>query len=261
LPESEVASVRLEGSFMRQVLSVVLLWSLLILSGCAVPTVRFHPVTEPTSELETFFVDGYEVAVSRSATSVIALTGERETQGFVTLLLAVRNTSPDQRADLVPERIEVLGHNSRGTTESLRVYAAHEYMNKVRASQSWGLAAQALSGALQAASAGWSQSSTTGYVAGSTGYANVHTTTTTHDPGVSAEVAARENAKLAAAAEQYGQVAAATESGLLKANTLFPGQEIGGAVMVKFDPLFANSYTVRVPIGNDVHEFILQPGR
>ena len=121
---------------------------------------------------------------------------------------------------------------------------------------------------LEASQAGKSTSTTTGSssanIYGSdgtsyTGYGSTSSSTTTYDYGAQAEANARNNAQLEKTAEQYAQISAATEQGLIKANTLFPEQYVEGNVMVKMNTMYTTKFVVTIPVGNEIHTITFIP--
>ncbi len=231
---------------------------LLILTGCAT-TYYLRPVIDQSESVELIYFEGHEVAISRGQKTLVGLYGMKTAAKNITLCVVYLNNTDQERFDVIPENITVIGLDTQGKSSQFKVYSAEEYLKKMRTAQAWAFAFQSMGGAMEASSAARSTSHTTASVYGSEGYAYGSATTTTYDKGKEAEINARNREQLQRSAELYARNNAATEQGLLKRNTLFPGQYAEGNVMVKLNTMYSTKFIVTVPIGNEKHIITFVP--
>ena len=160
------------------------------------------------------------------------------------------------------------GYDALGKTVQFKVYSADEYLKKMRKAQGWNIALMAIGGAFEANAAGTRTSTTTSNTSANiygsdgtsyTGSASTYSTTTTRDRAAEAEVKARNRDEINTTAEQYKQINAATERGLLKVHTLFPDQSIEGTIIVKMNKMYAAKFVVNIPAGLDMHTITFIP--
>ncbi|MBT3421768.1 MAG: hypothetical protein HN921_05485 [Bacteroidetes bacterium] len=222
----------------------IITFNLLFIIGCTT-SYYLKPVIND-DDMEMMYFDGKEVAISKDYETGVAIYGMKTTQNELILHILYRNNTTEKKINVLPEQIRVAGYNTEGKVNYFKVYPAEEYLKKMRSAQAWAVVLQGAAGALEASQAGKSTSTTTGSssanIYGSdgtsyTGYGSTSSSTTTYDYGAQAEANARNNAQLEKTAEQYAQISAATEQGLIKANTLFPEQYVEGNVMVKMNTI------------------------
>lgn len=231
-----------------------------LMAGCT-NSYYLKPITTLNDSTEVIYLKGAPVAISRGKETTVLLRGFKIPNGAVISLWSelalgvyVKNSS-QKRMDVIPENIVVYGFGSQLQKKYLKVHTAEGYLRKVRRRQNWALAAQALSGAIEATEAAKSTSSTSGYVSGSGGTIYGHTTTETYDAGKESEATARNVAAAERTQQQNAQINAALEQGLLGRTTLFPGEHVAGTVMVRFKKC-SGKLIIKVPVGNEVHTFI-----
>lgn len=235
---------------------------LLIISGCA--TTKKYPLKPIIvgDDLELNYLEGKEVAISTKFESGIAILGTETNKDEIFFNIIFKNYSIDKKINVLPEQIKVMGYNKVGNGGRLYVYKPHEYINKLKKGQSISMALNSVGSALQTIDAGKSTSTTYSTSNSSTGGSISTTThTTTYDSRAKAEENARHNAQLQYNAQKNAQMNAAVERGLIKANTLYPGDYIAGNIVVKKDKWFTDKYKVTIPIGNDIHiiSFVPKP--
>jgi len=239
---------------------------LLFITGCA-SSYYLKPIIEG-DDMEMMYLDGKEVAISENLETNVAIYGMKSTKNELILRILYKNKTTDKRINVIPEQITVAGYNKEGRSNYFKVYPAEEYLKKMRNAQAWAMAFQAVGGAMEASQAGKSTSTTYGSSSGSiygsdgttyTGYGSSSSTTTTTDYGAQAEANARNRAEMQKTANQYAQLNAATERGLIKANTLFPEQSVEGNVMVKMNTMYNSKFVVTIPVGNEIHTVTFVP--
>lgn len=233
-----------------------------LLSSCA-SSYYLRP-TEQTKNMDMIFNDGIPIAVSYMPNSTVAIYGIKNTNNELWLHVFYRNDDSTYRVNVFPENITVSGQNSSGEQIPFKVFAASEYLKKLRRAQAWALALQAYNASVQAQQAGYSQSMTYSSAYGSaygsngtyvTGSAYGTSTTTTYDASKVAEANARNQQQLNQTAQMYSDVYNATEEGLIKTVTLFPKQQVEGNVVVKFKGSYSQKIFISVPVGNEIHKF------
>ena len=195
------------------------------LFGCTTPPVHLTPIVNRPNMDKVYF-EGRALALSFGEKSTLAISGTIDGDELILLMLCVNHT---ERIDVIPEDISILAYSINNQRVFLKVYPPSEYMVKQRNAQEWDLALQALSGALGAQRAGRSTTITRGSYGGKSFV--VKTETKDHDAVDRALEKQRE--ELRETAEGYARINAATETGLLKAHTIFNNQAVGGIVMVK----------------------------
>jgi len=233
-----------------------------LLSSCA-SSYYLRP-TEQTKNMDMIFKDGIPVSVSYIPNSTVTLYGIKNTNNELWLHVFYRNDDSTYRVNVFPENITVSGQSSYGEQATFKVFAASEYLKKMRGAQAWAMAAQAFSASVQAQQAGYSQSMTNSSAYGSaygsngtyvTGSAYGNSTTTTYNASKVSEANARNQQQLNQSAQMYSDAYNATEEGLIKTVTLFPKQHVQGNVVVKFKGSHSQKIFISVPIGNEIHKF------
>ena len=215
--------------FMRKLLKLQL-WTYAILLigglfGCAKPPVYLTPIVDRPNMDKVYF-EGRALALSFGEKSSVALTASIDEDELILLMLCISHTD---RIDVIPENIRILGYGTDNQGVAVQVYPPAEYMAKKRNAQNWSLALQALAGALDAQQAGRSTSTTHGRYGGRSFVVE----TETKDRDAVDEALEKQREKLRQTAKNYARINAATESGLLKANTIFQNDAIGGIVIAK----------------------------
>lgn len=243
---------------MKRTLLTATLVCVFVQTACT-SAVYLRPVVHPGQEIETIFWQGRELAISHGERTTVAVFGMKTEENELLLHVLYQNRSAGTRMDVIPEKIGVEAFDEGGQSKRLGVFSAERYMRKKRNAQQWALAAQAFAGAMQAVSAGRTTSYTQAYAYGTGGYAWGSATTTTYDAAKAAQVSALNQAQLERNAQRFAQTNATVEGGLLKKNTLFPGQTIEGNVMAKYNGWYSAKFLVAVPIGGEVHVFTLVP--
>jgi hypothetical protein len=251
--------------FQRSIIFVVIVTSIFF-SSC-VTSYHLKPVIEGDS-MELVYIDGKEVAISREIETGVAIYGMKTTQNELLLHILYKNNTTDKNINVIPEQMSVIGYNDRGELISFKVYAADEYLKKMKNAQAWALAIQGVAGAMEASNAGRSTSTTTGSASGRiygsdgttyTGYGSSSSTTTTYDYGAQAAANAKNREEIQETAEQYATSSAVVEQGLVKANTLYPEQYVEGDVRVKMNSMYAARFEVTIPIGSETHTITFYP--
>ena len=212
-----------------------------------------------STKIETIFIEGKEVVLSNGKETDIALYGEKTVNNEILFHIAFANASIDRNINFIPENIKVIGFDDNNNMKLLKVYSAEEYISKKKSQQAWAMAFMALGGAADAANAGKSTSYTKGSVYGSGGYASGYSTTTTYDNSKVEEAKARNRANLSRQAQLNALSNAATEQGLLKSNTVYPGYYIEGNVIVGYIVNYDKKYVINIPCGTDNHTITLIP--
>ncbi len=249
-------------TFLRTgILALALLWT-----GCAT-SFNLTPVVERDQRHDLVWVQGHGAAVSMGDSTTVALFGMKTGGDEILLHLLFVNRS-GTRHDVMPDWIEVFSTSSldvpyssfgrerhAGERYELTVYDPDRYMKSIQNAQRWALAFQALGGAVNSISAGYSSSSTTGSVSTTNGYGSFQATTQTYDPSKQLAAQSQSDQDIARTRSQFESNNTLTENGLLKRNTLYPGQSIEGNVMVQWEE--ADHYEIKVTFGGEVHRFTL----
>ena len=209
------------------------------LVGCTTPPLHLTPVVDRPN-MKKIYMDGKAVVFSIGEKSVLAVSGIVDKGELILVMVCLSRT---ESIDVIPENIGVWGYSIDGRPISLKVYPPDVYMAKRRNAQNWNLALQALSGALNAQRAGKSTSTTYG----SYGETSFYAKTQTEDRAATDKALARRKKELQQTAERYARNNAATESGLLKAHTIFKDQIVGGIVIVKLHTQIYHKIVVAVP--------------
>jgi len=236
----------------------MILFLIIFLSSCTTSYFLKPELNDDNDEI--VYIDGKEVIISRGVTFGVALYGYKSTNGELILHVLYKNVDPENRYNIIPENIQVIGHNSQGISKIFKVYSADEYIRKMKNAQAWALAFQAMAGSMEAYQAGKQTTNTYGSLYGSDGTSySGYSSSTTYDYSAQAEANARNNAELQKTASQYSQTRSSTEQGLLKANTVFPDQMVEGNIMVKIDEFYTSKFLITIPAGQDEHKFIFLP--
>lgn len=245
---------------------IYLILCVLFLSSCA--SSYYLAPTDKTPNMDSYYQNGREDVVSFGKQSTVAIYALKTLSNELMLSLYCRNDIQN-RINFLPDQIEIIGYNKKGDSKSFYVYPAERYLAKMRREQNMAMIAMALGGAMQAAQAGYSTSTTTssayGTAYGPNGYATASaygtSTTQTYDQSKVNEANYRNQQQLNQSAQSFNQVYNAVENGLVKRVTLFDNQDIAGKVMSKFSKSYQYKIVVKVPVGNDLHTFTFRGKR
>ena len=232
----------------------------LLFAGCA----TYHHL-EPinlTSQQEVFYIDGYPsireaVFIHEEQGILVSIYGYTIPRLLV-LELYVHNAT-DDTFSFFPDQLVVEATSGDGWTR-LKVWEANEYIRQVKRQQSTALILQAIAGGLDAATAGQSTTTTSGYYSGSYygnafgGYSGYHSeSSTTYDQSKVAEASARNAAQIRASTEANQANIKYLNAVLLKRTTLEPDDYVFGSVYVErgiFD-----RYRVMIELGGEEFDF------
>lgn len=255
----------------------------------------YYKPIELTKGMDLIYHSGIPIAISYMEHSIVAMTCQKNTKKSFWLHVYYKNIDSTNRVNVFSEEIKATAVNScenDGKEIPFKVFSAYEYLKKLNNRQNWAIAIQAVGSAVQTFLAGYSQSKTNtsvnGTVYGSdgtfvSGSGNINSTTTTYDGSKAVEANYYNQQQLNQSAQSYVDNFEATESALLKSETLFPGQKVDGDVLIKIEnirtsppkpgsfkppkPGSANNtnpncikelekINVSVPVGNEIHTFI-----
>ena len=234
-------------------------------TGCATVTYSFKPAEGQGTKIETNYVNGNAVIISHGVVSTVSVSGlKTETSEFL-FYIGVKNNS-SAKMDVVPEKITVASYNSKGVQRSLKVFTAHEYINGKYAAVDQRAFLEVLGkGAQVAADVALIPMATTftaarvlTHIAGPVASAVASGISATYQSGyneVKNILHERQSQNSVAAEKAYIQ---SLEQKMLKRNTLEPGQEVSGVVMIEYHDV--TKLVVTVPFGSDTHSIELIPG-
>lgn len=248
-----------------KLMSLIAVLSTLV--GCS----SYFRLSIPNSEnpeIKKIYNSGYEEAVSEKNGVVIAVAGEKQTDGYLRLWIYCKNNNSFP-VNLITENISITGYSkSKSNAKKIYVYPAHKFLKKIRDTHNFNMTMYAISAGLQAYNAGHQTSTTTSTASGSAydSYGNsVHasaygtSTTKTYNPQAEAAVNAQNQQLLNQQAAQYDSIYNAVENGILKNVTLYAGQGISGNVMADYSMGYSNKYEVVIPVENDNHSIVFVP--
>jgi hypothetical protein len=228
----------------------------LLLVGCV--TYRLAP-NELYRSQRIIYVEGYEAImedypVGENNGLIVSVFGY-PTDKVLALHVFFGNAT-DQPINVLPDTINVEGFSDRGL-KHIKVWEANEYIKKIKRRQNTALILQAIAGAMDAASSGYSTTTTYGSYYGSSSYGSFSGTysgySTTYDSSAVAEANARNSAAIASQAQANANNLAYLEAVLLKRNTLMPGNYIAGAVYCERE--ICKQYRVSIPFRNELFIF------
>jgi len=248
------------GGFMKKNIAILFVIGLTI-NGCTT-SYQLHPIVSSYSnDIEIVFLEGNEVALSVKDSTAVAIFGQKNANNELYLYVAYKNKSVHQKANAIPSDIVVYGINEIGSKKQFQTYSAYEYLKRMKSQQAIVLGLQAAAGIVESTNSAQSTTYTSGTYSSSDGTSlSGSSVSTTYDYSKQAEVDARNQKDLQESIQQYKKVNSATEQGLIKKTTLFPGQMIEGYVVVKMDNYYSKGFLINVPIGQDVHEYRFVPG-
>lgn len=228
----------------------------LMLVGCV--TYRLAP--NQLDEGQTIiYIEGYEAIMEQcpiGETNGLTVSVFGYPTNEVIALNVFYGNATDQPINVLPDTITFEGLSDQGV-EPIKVWEANEYIRRVKRIQNTTLILQAIGGAMEAASSGYSSTTTYGSYGGSSAYGSFSGTysgySSTYDSSKVAEANARNSAAIAAQAQANADNLAYLEAVLLKRNTLMPGNYITGAVYCKRE--ICPYYRVSIPFGNELFTF------
>ena len=217
------------NTLMRKLLKFQLWVYAILLSGallgCATPPVHLTPVLDRPN-MDKIYFEGRKFTFSFGEKSSVAVSGAIEGNELRLLVQCVSHT---ERIDVIPENISVSSYGIPNQRMVLKAYPPAEYMVRKRNTQSLNLAMQVFLGTLAAHQAGQSTATTYGSSRGKSFVAE----TKIHNQAAVESAQARYRDELRQTVENYDRINAVTESGLLKAHTIFNNQVVGGMVIVE----------------------------
>jgi hypothetical protein len=238
----------------------------LTLIGCVTQSVIFRPV-QYGKNIDVIYQLDHPLAISKGKESVTGLTCELFDGETLIITVAVMNNRKD-RCTLYPERITVRGTSNKNKIIHLPPFSARNFMHKRKKKQAVGLFFTAWGNAMEESAAATSTTYTNSYASGSAiasngtvvqGSASGSATSTTYDPSKASLVRQGNRREFAETAKNMNSGNVAIDSGLLKTQTLFPGQSIQGEIIYKVKEKYTGKIEVMVPFGVDRHHFVLQP--
>jgi hypothetical protein len=208
------------------------------IGGCATSPVFLIAKTDQAPHIVSFYDDGRPVAVSHRENSTVSVTGE--VKGSEIWLKVYYANASEDRFDVIPTEVRALGIDDFFVMGfPLKTQEPYQYMRRMRNQQSAILALHAFSAA-------------------------VNTASSSSDVALAIRQQTAEQS-LRFETLQMDAIARTTEGGLLRRNTLFPGDAVVGYIVIrgpersgnrlndlKFPPPLTR---VTVPVGKDIHEF------
>lgn len=237
----------------------------LLVAGCqTTEAVRF----EPGVGQNTVMKDGRQALVSRKAQSIVMIgpAGRGIQAGSRPIFVLSASNIGKQPLDLTIANIQATQINASGSHSELMVIPYETLVSEENARQVMGallvgLAAGANS--YSASRAGYGSAQTT--VSTPRGTAQINTTY--YSPTAAAIAQSNANmqneAMIANHIEAGRANLAALEKGILKDNTIMPGQWVGGQLHISppiGDPGQVKEYQITVQIGKDVHKLSIRQG-
>lgn len=261
----------------------------LLINSCAAPIIAYQP-KENQNNVETRYVDGNKLATSSKPNSSLSVVSIKKFEygGGINKIkclvvdIVLKNNS-EQESNFLPENVQVIAFNSEHRMKVLKTYRPNEFLSKVRRIQAIANAAYALGSTMENIDAGKTtsttkssssstvtgSSNTTGSFSTNTGLygsgqsqtrltGNVNnsgtsnTTTTDHDAKRRAEKETEQ--ELRKIREMQNSQSQDMESMLLKANTLSPGQVVGGKLVVEYSSSYNQALQLKIPFSSDAHE-------
>jgi len=209
-------------------------------------------ISQPTdSETLIEYYDGHEWAYQRKGNIVIGLTNYKDKNDYGTYYqigILVQNLD-DKSILFDPEGVTANLKLKDGKEKEMQVYAYEDYMKMIKKKQMWGLSLFGFAAGLEAGSAGYGTTTTTGYVGGMpyTQYS------TTYNSGAAsaANIAAQTQVMtLGSLLENDKKV---VSQGYLKKTTVHSGESIIGIMNIKHKK--GEAMTVNVDIEGTIFTF------
>lgn len=224
---------------------------IVFLTGCST-NFKLSPQVATNETQQTFYLDGDEVLLSEKSYTTVAILGGKNQAKEIELTLLILNIS-QERVDVIPDDIKVIGINSYGKHEELDVILPEQILKKIKNQNKINLITQAMYGFVAALNAGKNTTSVSGNV-GNTPFSG---TVKTYDYFKQYEAGILVNDELTNMKNAQESFFNIIKQSLLKKHSLFPNQQLVGSVMVKFKPMV--EYIVEVPLGVDTHVFRFKP--
>ncbi|WP_295989662.1 toxin-antitoxin system YwqK family antitoxin [uncultured Alistipes sp.] len=160
-----------------------------------------------------------------------------------------------------PERIVAASTDKKGIGHVLKVYAADEYLRKVKRRQNWAIAFTAFAEGMSAANAGYSTSTTytsyNGYTYGTFGTSSYcghsNTTNLTYNGAAAYQAQIIANNRIATYEQSLLTERAAKNQGYLRKTTIYPGEVITGYINIEYQK--GISMTVNIDINGAIYTF------
>ena len=160
-----------------------------------------------------------------------------------------------------PERIAASSTDKKGIGHVLKVYAADEYLRKVKRRQNWAIAFTAFAEGMSAANAGYSTSTTytsyNGYTYGTFGTSSYcghsNTTNLTYNGAAAYQAQMIADNRIATYEQSLLTERAAKNQGYLRKTTIYPGEVITGYINIEYQK--GISMTVNIDINGAIYTF------
>ena len=261
----------------------------ILINSCAAPIIAYHP-KENQNDVETRYVDGNKLATSTKPNSSLSVVSIKKLEyggglnkiKYLVVNVVLKNNS-EQESNFLPENVQVMAFNSENRMKALKTYQPNEFLNKIRKIQKIASAAYAIGSAMENEKAGKTtstttssssstitgSSNTTGSFSTNTGLygsgqsqtqlrGNVNTTgtsnTTTIDHGAKRKAQKETQEELMKIREMQNSNTQEIETLLLKANTLSPGQVVGGKLVIEYSSTYNQALQLIIPFSSDTHE-------
>ena len=261
----------------------------ILINSCAAPIISFYP-NDNQKNVETRFVDGNKIATSTmpgSSVSVVSIKKLEYGGGvnkikYLVVDFVLKNNG-EQESNLLPENIQVKGFNSENGMKALTTYRPNEFLKKVKRVQMIANVGTAMGSVVEDLDAGKTSSTTntssTSTISGSSntvgsfstntglygsgqsqtqlrGTVNTNETSSStvidHDEKRRAEKESQQ--ELMKIREMQNSSNQQIESMLLKANTISPGQVVGGKVVIEYSSTYSQELQLKIPFSTDMHE-------
>ena len=238
---------------------------LFFLNGCST-SFDLSPINQSNQEI--IYNEGNAVLISEESNTKVGVYGSK-VNGNIVLIVGYRNNTEND-LNVFPSRVKVTGYNDKEESESFYVYSYKEYMKKIKKAQAWSNVAMAVGDGMSNANAGKTTSTTrttgSGQISGTgnnwgSGYnisGSSTSTTETIDHDAKAKAQEKSNERQREVMRNQDLANQNLESSLLKANTIKPGEKIGGKIIVKSQSGFESRFEIEIPFGDVIHrlEFI-----
>jgi len=261
---------------------------ILFFISCVAPILSYQ-VKSNQEGIETRYIDGNKVATSKKPNSSLFITSIKKNEyggginkvKFLIADIVIKNNSENE-VNFIPENVKAIGFNSENQQKVLKGIRPDNFLKKMRKIQAISNAAQAIGGAMSNMDAGKTTSTTNsssntsvtgnsntyGSFSTNSGYSgsgqaqsqfsgtsktsgSSTTTTIDHDARKKADKEAQQ--ELLKIREMQRSHTQSVESMLLKANTLAPGQVIGGKLIIEYSSSHNKSINIDVPFSSDNH--------
>jgi len=267
----------------------ILLATFFCIFSCAPAIINYHP-SDNQNGVETRFVDGNKLATSNMPNSSVSVVSIKKMEygggvnkvKYLIVDLVMKNNSSTE-SNFLPENVQVLGFSSENKMKALKTYSPNEFIKKMKRIQSFANAAYAMSSSMDNMNAGKTtsttnttsssnisgQANTFGSLSTNTGlYAsgqsqtnisgtvntteNSNTTTIDHDAKRRADKETQQ--ELMKIRQMQNSNNQEISNMLLKANTLSPGQVVGGKVVIAYESTFNKTLQLNIPFSSDKHQ-------